>query len=551
VLALELFSDLETDRGCVVASQLGDLRRVTLRVFSQQPQTTPEPIEVTVAGPLLPGPVGSRLAVFDYNRELDRLFPAATPNKDGSFPDYPATDLRFHQLAAYAVAARAIELVEFELGRTIGWGFDGNRLIVLPHAGYMANAFYSEETQSLELYSFRLDKRRVYHTCLVHDIVAHETGHALLDAIRDRYTEGLHPETHALHEAIGDIAAVFASLSHEVNRVQLLRDCGQDLRRANAVAAIAEEFEEGAVGRIALRTLTGDQAMDFEGVTEPHDLSLKLTRAVWDALARMYDRVLQAGHEPEEALRLSRTALQRMVVRGFDYLPPADATFMDFATAMLRADVHKNPEDEHGFRASVADAMVAGGIAPTAQVLLGEPAHEGPWPVPAAWPRLTPTEVYLFLDGHRERLALSRQPAYRDFVVREFHITNKPPDHTEIDEVIVVYEYPVDVALKPPGGQDEMWIPVWGGGTLVFDRDGNLLHHAEKPVTRDRVREAMAFVLSEADSGAVTVLGPGDDDRLRRNAARRPFAIELSGDTITFRTNPAARCRSGAREALL
>jgi hypothetical protein len=44
------------------------------------------------------------------------------------------------------VASRAIELVELELGRSLGWGFEANRLLVLPHAGYMANAFYSDDT---------------------------------------------------------------------------------------------------------------------------------------------------------------------------------------------------------------------------------------------------------------------------------------------------------------------------------------------------------------------------------------------------------------------
>jgi hypothetical protein len=43
----------------------------------------------------------------------------------------------FHQLNVWAVVQRVLEFYEEEqaLGRPVPWGFDGNRLIVLPHAG--------------------------------------------------------------------------------------------------------------------------------------------------------------------------------------------------------------------------------------------------------------------------------------------------------------------------------------------------------------------------------------------------------------------------------
>src|SRR4029079_3396011 len=164
-------------------------------------------------------------------------------------------DPRFHQLNAYAIAERATSLVESELGRLLNWGFEASRLIVLPHASHLANAFYEEDTHSLQLYSFRQPDGTVYHTSLVHDIVAHETGHALLDAVRDRYTEGNHRETAAVHEAIGDMAAVFAAFSHEVVRAQFLASAGPTLRAPNLVAAIAEDFESSVDGALALRDL--------------------------------------------------------------------------------------------------------------------------------------------------------------------------------------------------------------------------------------------------------------------------------------------------------
>jgi hypothetical protein len=81
----------------------------------------------------------------------------------------------------------------------------------------------------------------------------------------------------------------------------------------------------------------------------------------------------------------------------------------------------------------------------------------------------------------------------------------------------------------------------------VFDVDGRLRHHAEKPVTRDRVRETLEFLSSIADTSLVRS-EPTDEDRLRVRSARAPFVAAIDGDRVEVRTNPAARC--GARAPL-
>ncbi len=522
--------------------------RVTLRVIPQHPRTTPDPVAVTLKAPIYAGPVGSHLAVFDYDRERDRLLAMAVPDGAGAFPEYEMGDPRFHQLNAYAIAARAIDLVEFELGRLVGWGFDANRLIVLPHAGYLANAFYEEDTHSLQFYSFRQVDGSIYHTALVHDVVGHETGHALLDAVRDRFTEGNHRETAALHEAVGDLSAVFSAFSHQVVREQFLAMAGLDLRGPNLVASIAEDFRASAAGALALRDLSRDVDRDLLARTmDPHLLSLGLSGAIWEALVRIYG-VNRARLEPEPAFKLARTALQRMVVRALEYLPPADATFAEFGAALYRADRFANPTDDLGFRRIVAETFADRGIVPSAASMADESDASAAWPnLPRAWPRITRAEAYVFLDQNRRRLALSTQARYRDFVVRDIQVTSRPPDHAAIDAVVITYEYPVDIELDrgtsgPLGGY---WLPIWGGGTLVFDVEGRLRHHAQKPVTRERVRDALAFLRAVADGPALK-LDSGANARLLATTVRSPYLAVLAGDRVVVRGNPAARCGSRA-----
>jgi hypothetical protein len=520
--------------------------RIELRILVQDPVSTPRPVTVRVRGHVRAGPIGDRIAVFDYNRDRDVVFSAARPRRDGSFPRYDVEDVRFHQLNAYGIAARATELVEKELGRPLRWGFDGSRLLVVPHAGTLANAFYSTQTHSLQFYSFvRARGRVVYHTALAHDVVAHETGHALLDAVRPRYGEAFEPETAALHEAIGDLTAVFAALSHRIVRRRVARN----LAGANLLSEIAEGFEEeGATGWASLRSLVDARPLMWKDTIESHDLSLRLSSAVYRCLERLTREIRARGHTQEDALRQARTLLQRMVVRALDYLPPADATLDDFAQAMLVADHVAKPKDERDYRAVVRRVLVERGLVPARFEPAPDPASWRDYP--RSWPRVSPRDAYLFLDANRDRLALAPHPAERDFVVRDVQVKRPPDGPGEVDQVVLLYEYPVDVELREPALAylARKWITLRGGGTVVFDAAGRLVHHAVKPVTRERVQRALAFLRSGAGS-FVTVVEPTLDDEIRRTAARRPWLADVSADRVQVRTNLAASCGRGGTRA--
>lgn len=520
-----------------MAGANNDLLKIS--IFPQDPRVTQSPVTVHVRGGLLPGPIGDRIAVFDYNRDRDEVYGAARPKRDGSFPDYEPDDLRFHQLNAYAITARAVELVERELGRDLSWGFNGSRLIVLPHAGYMSNAFYSESSHTLQFYSFVPDgSNRVFHTSLSHDIVAHEAGHAILDAVRSRFTESIEPETTAIHEAVGDITAMFAALSHDVVKKRVVENMARG--RRNLVSEIAEHFEGDDQ---SLRTLIYDPEQDFDGIVQPHMLSLRLSRAIYDVLRRIYAKERRARRVAMEAFETARSAVQRMTIRALGYLPPADATFYDFAVALLSSDTVANPYDAREYRIITGNVFEEHGLLPPGAATSTTDYDDTPWrAVPRTWPRISVREAYKFLDRNRGRLALSKYPMYRDFVVSDLQHTSRPAFPYSIDQVIISYEYPVDVELKGKsyGVYDGYWLPVIGGGTLVFDAIGNLRHHAEKPVTKARVDSKKQFIRNHGNLLATSRLTV--DDEIRAQHSGRPWVLEIQANQIVPRANPAARC---------
>ena len=113
------------------------------------------------------------------------------------------------------------------------------RLRIYPHALRQANAYYSPDKIAL-LFGYFPEMRSetddealggMVFTCLSHDIVAHETTHALLDGLHRRYQEASNVDVLAFHEAFADIVAMFQHFTFpELLRFEIARTRG-DLRQ--------------------------------------------------------------------------------------------------------------------------------------------------------------------------------------------------------------------------------------------------------------------------------------------------------------------------------
>src|SRR5207237_10528988 len=94
---------------------------------------------------------------------------------------------------------------------------------------------------------------RTVFTALSHDIIAHETTHALLDGLHRYLTEPSNPDVFAFHEALADVVALFQHFTHtEVFVPQLARSRG-DLLGENQLGVLAAQFGQAIGQRGALR----------------------------------------------------------------------------------------------------------------------------------------------------------------------------------------------------------------------------------------------------------------------------------------------------------
>lgn len=313
----------------------------------------------------LDGPATDRVIVLDRDQATGQLLACkfCLPAKGRILGRYDipcpvdTTSRAFNQVSVFATVLKTIYMYEEPdtLGRRIRWAFDSPQLIIVPRSGIDENAFYSRAARSLKFYSFpsHQNSHHMVHTSLARDIVAHETGHAILDGIAPRLWDAITPQSLALHEAIADLTALLVSMRSRTLSKAVLKSTKGSIEHSTHFSAIAEEFGF-ASGSGALRDLKNDLSMSDVDASRPHDLSQVLTGALYSVLIKMHDgrkKVTAARKEISEysvsgyALYGAAQHFKRMILRALDYLPPGEASFADYGRAILAADQASHPDD--------------------------------------------------------------------------------------------------------------------------------------------------------------------------------------------------------------
>lgn len=357
---------------------------------------------------LSPGPVGEYLEVVDVDPSSGCVYAPVDLNhpyllaQDGLSPS--EGDPQFHQQMVYAVAMMTIRNFENALGRSALWAprdhdpdqphRDGwvQRLRIYPHALREANAYYSPRKKAL-LFGYFPDRTRsqssssMVFTCLSHDVVAHETSHALLDGLHRRMQERSNPDVAAFHEAFSDLVAIFQHFTFpQLLRHEIQRSAG-NLELAELLAGLAREFGQALGRSTALRSAIGadPRSFNYTSTTEAHDRGSILVAAVFSAFLAIYRRrtadlmrLARAASASLHADALHPDLLERLAgeasksaghvlticIRALDYLPPVDVRFPEYLRALITADADLVPDDPHGYRVAFLEAFRAWGIHP-------------------------------------------------------------------------------------------------------------------------------------------------------------------------------------------
>lgn len=537
---------------------------------------------------LLPGPCGYRVNVVDYDASANLLYAPLDlgsslsedidPYQDAT-DETLLSDPRFHAQNSYAIAMRILARFEFALGRRIPWGCAGHHLHIAPHAFADPNAFYSREDRGLYFGYFTAPSEdaapQTVFTCLSHDIVAHETTHALLDGLRAGFFEPSLPDQAAFHEGFADVVALLSMFALPETIARLLAGDSEDTLidesrlttehlRDSALFGLAKQMGQalsGIRGHALRRSVTLKPGHDYSSDPEFEEehargeliaaSMLSAFLAIWTARLRRIGPILPGRKDlslvVEEGARAADHLLT-MAIRAIDYCPPVELNFSDYLSALLTIDREVVPDDRYGYRAALLKSFKDYGISPSSNA-----DNDG------TWRRCNKVfvhsrthfdsmlrdreEVFRFIWENRDALDIGKvgsievqsvRPSIRiapdGFVLRETIAEYVQNLTVTASELRTNYQIPVPSSV--PGWRS---IRILAGGTVIFDEYGQvkyqIAHHlANTKADRDWQAKRIAYLLGRG------LLDSPPDERGRFAAMHMTRAMRRAEDTTTGET---------------
>lgn len=482
---------------------------------------------------LVEGPTGYRVAVIDFDASAESYY-KPWPLRRNAPKNDPYRGVRdrqilgdpgFHCHNVYALVMRTLARFEQALGRRIAWGFYGHQLKVAPHAFADANAFYSEPDQALMFgYFLKSDGRTPVFTCLSHDVIVHETTHALLDGLRGRYTDPSSADQAAFHEGFSDVVALLSVFSspavvermlelHPLTRKATARLPPSALTpeklRKSVLFGLADEVgkEIDAVRGRPLReslNIAEDRRLyksdpEFQ---EAHRRGELLVAAMLAAFVNVWSRrltslgqfrFLDRSRVVEEGAEIADVLLTS-AIRALDYAPPVDLSFRDYLSAFLTGDQEARPrDDKYNLREEVRRSFARYGIDPP-----NDATPNGTWPAAPETRRervhFEPLqrdfeEMFHFVWENRDILKLHPEGFTRVLSVRP--VLRIGTDGFALHETVCEYHQTLQLVAgeltelgfaAPNGMPSDQEVTLYGGGAMIFDEYGNLKYHVANPL---------------------------------------------------------------------
>ncbi len=271
------------------------------------------------------------------------------------------SDPDFMKVSTLGLVLNTMDMMISEkvLGRKINWAFGKKKLQIHTRGIFEKNAFYNRKLGAIHLGFFPKDGDIIY-ACLSRDIITHEVGHAMIDALCPQLNAA-HPEGLAIHEALSDMIAVLSALNNSALQKLALDDQGDIHPDLGHFSKIAEEFSEKRNGFRNLQEPwhlnDNDQSFFAGNFTNPHDLSLVLSGALMTVLEtkqhinkefiyKKYENIANYRQAGRRSIGEIVYRFTRLISRSLDWSPPGEINFESYyhsLIAVIRRDM-KEPQ---------------------------------------------------------------------------------------------------------------------------------------------------------------------------------------------------------------
>jgi hypothetical protein len=434
----------------------------------------------------------------------------ATPDAQGNYLLAEGSD-GISQVNALVFTNETLNLFEDYRGSDIAWATRSEQLTVTPHKQEGRNAYYSRwGGGTAYFYSPSPGLNTVMKTANSTDVVAHETGHALLDGLRPGYFGTHDLETGAFHEAFGDCAAMLMGLRDASNVDKIMEQTGGNLRNVNVTSSLAEEFGAARAfdnddpsddHKIWLRTALNDFTYKDPSELPPgrgddnnlgaqvHSFSRLFSGAFYDAIESVYMQSIYDDKQcPKDALRTSERVLGPLLTRSIEAGSTSRARFKEIALGMIAADgVVNDGKYSDGLKKVFLDRKII-----TPEDIAKDEQRRAEVPALQLPADLSKANAVNFLEKNAEALNIPKDAPY-------------VPDGVSTNgrgETFVSFRYNKEVPVMVPGLEDKV-TDVQGGLNLVFDASGKLMDKVHTEIDSETVVDEMAGIAHMQSTNAI------------------------------------------------
>lgn len=264
----------------------------------------------------------------------------------------PNNEAEKRALNCYVSMGNCINNIQSRLPNPIHSWASTSDLVVMPSAGVEMNAYY--DRRSLRFFYYNYKGKNVYFSDSA-DIITHELGHAILDAMRPDFWSVQALEIWSFHEAFSDIVAIFNLMTYDKVIEKVLAETGGDLKSSNTASRLAEEIGD------LIRKVTNDQnylpnalrdpAVEVFHYVDPsrlpadtennrlaaecHSFGRVFSSAWYAAFVRSYERLVSKGTNPVEAFKAARDACFSVILKAIPISPRVTNYYSAVAKCMV------------------------------------------------------------------------------------------------------------------------------------------------------------------------------------------------------------------------
>jgi len=252
-------------------------------------------------------------------------------------------------------------------------------LVVIPELDYRTiadaedgfNAYYDRPGGLNFFYDTDDITHKQVYTAESPDIVAHECGHAVLDAVQPDFWNAIYSEIGAFHEAYGDCSAILTTLLDDNVRKAFLRT---RVNESNFISRLAEQMGHALFSRYgrdassqeslrdAINEFTyqdpntlPDRGPDTMLTREVHSFARVFVGAFYGSFARIYQVLAQELTDKEQALVKAHDSIGQILASAVLGSTVTPFLYRDVASGMLKADERLFAGK---FRQAINDAFV-------------------------------------------------------------------------------------------------------------------------------------------------------------------------------------------------